>query len=120
MISETESETQITNVLYRGMIEAEQRVRVLKCARFLTEHGARVLAVYADSVFVESSTPLPFLPHGWRVEAELDDLVFMSSTEFISRQVTKLPGMARDSMARVRRIEQIRTLAKPLRDPRNI
>lgn len=113
MISETESETQITNVLYRGMIEAEQRVRVLDCARFLTERGARVLAVYADSVFVESSTPLPFLPPGWRVEAELDDLVFMSATEFISRQVVKLPGMARDSMARLRRIEQMRQLAQP-------
>jgi hypothetical protein len=113
MISNRESETQITNVLHRGMIEAEQRVRVLNCARFLTEQGAQVLAVYADSVFVESSTPLPFLPDGWRVEAELDDLVFMSATEFISRQITKLPGMARDSVARVRRIEQMRTLARP-------
>lgn len=113
MISDIESETQIANVLYRGMIEAEQRVRVLNCARDLTQHGCRVLAVYADSVFVDSSTPLPFLPDGWRVEAELDDLVFMSSTEFISRQVTKLPGLARDSVARVRRIEQIRSLAHP-------
>ena len=112
MVADTESETQITNVLYRGMIEAEQRVRALHCARLLTGHGCHVLAVYADSVFVDSSTPLPFLPEGWRVEAELDNLSFMSSTSFTSAQVTRLPGMARDSMARVRRLEQMRRLAK--------
>lgn len=107
-ITDTEQETPVVNVLYRGLIEAEQRVRALACARHLHAHGARVLAIYADSVFVESGTPLPFLPDGWRVEAELDALQFLSSTAFTSRQVTKLPGLPRDSLERVRRIEQVR------------
>jgi hypothetical protein len=111
MVTDTETETPITNVLYRGLIEAEQRVRTLALARSLTAAGAEVLAVYADSVFVDSATPLPFLPEGWRVEAELDHLMFLSSTSFTSRQVTKLPGLARDSIERVRRLEQIRRLA---------
>lgn len=111
-LSDREVETPVVNVIYRGMIEAEQRVRALALARDLHAHGSEVIAIYADSVFVTTAAPLPLLPPGWEVEAVLDSLCFMSSTHFTSRQLNKLPGMPREGLARARRLEQIRTLAR--------
>lgn len=107
MISKGEQEIPTVNVVYRGLIEAEQRVRALTLARDLTGHGVRVLAIYADSVFVESPCALPLLPPPWRVEAELDRLRFFNSTSFHSSQLTRLPGVSRATADRVRRIEEI-------------
>lgn len=95
-VSLTPHESPTANVIYRGMIEAEQRMRVLAMARDLHGYGANVLAIYADSVFVESHVALPLLPAPWRVEAYLDRLRFLSPTSFTSTQMTKLPGIPRE------------------------
>lgn len=94
------SESSVTNVMYRGMIEAEQRVRAIGLARYVHQHGHRVLAIYADSIFVEGDR-VPLLPAGWKVDGVLDGLVFSSATHFTSRQISKLPGIRRDATARV-------------------
>lgn len=101
-------EAPVANVIYRGMIEAETRMRSLSMARDLHGRGARVLAVYADSVFVESHVALPLLPSPWRVEAYLDRLRFMSPTAFTSVQMTKLPGIPRDKRDLLAPIEDMR------------
>lgn len=109
-LTRKEAESPVVNVLYRGMIEAEQRKRSLDLARNLHSYGNHVLAVYADSVFVDSGKPLPLLPPEWRVHDVLDRLQFASSTAFTSVQMTKLPGVGRDTLERVQRIEAIRKL----------
>lgn len=91
-----EHETGIANVIYRGMIEAETRLRSLQLARDLTAHKLDVLAVYADSVFVDSGRPLPFLPEPWKVQQHLTSLKFLNSTSFTSRELDKLPGIRRE------------------------
>lgn len=103
-----ERESPLVNVMYRGLIEAEQRRRALDLARELHGLGHRVLAIYADSVFTESGPPLPFLPAGWRLDAELDALYFSSAVHFTSRTLTKLPGVKRDSTERVQLMANIR------------
>lgn len=90
---EHKSEPPTANVIARGMIEAETRLRSLRLARELTRQGHTVLAVYADSVFVTSDTELPLLPEPWRVEAHLTNLRFHSSTAFSSNELTKTPGV---------------------------
>jgi hypothetical protein len=107
-----EREIPVANVIYRGMIEAECRLRSLAMARDLTRRGCRVLGVYADSVFVESHVPLPLLPHPWRVEAYLDRLRFLSPTAFTSVQMVKLPGIPRDQRDRE---EMIRRVSRSVR-----
>src|SRR5436190_16782211 len=67
MVGNHERELPTANVIYRGMIEAEQRRMSLALARDLHSRGIPVLAVYADSVFVEAGHQLPFLPHPWVV-----------------------------------------------------
>jgi hypothetical protein len=109
LVGKTEREIPTANVIYRGMIEAQQRVEVLTLARTLETMGHHVLAVYADSVFIEAGGQLPMLPHPWQVECELTDLHFFSSTSFTSRQLTKLPGIPRDGRHRLRHIEGRRT-----------
>lgn len=90
------NEPGIANVIYRGMIEAETRLRSLQLARDLSERGLKVLAVYADSVFVDSAKALPFLPEPWKIQAHLTSLRFFNSTSFTSRELEKLPGVPRD------------------------
>lgn len=91
-----ESEAIVANVIQRGMIEAETRLRSVKMAGYMTGHGFEVLAVYADSVFVSAGQTIPFLPEGWKVEAALTRLRFYNDVSFESDQVTKLPGISRD------------------------
>lgn len=107
MIGDREQEMPTVNVIYRGMIEAEQRMRSLALARDLYSRGVNVLAIYADSVFVESGKPLPFLPRPWVIQNELDRLRFYSSTSFTSAQLTKLPGIPREGLERLRVLEQL-------------
>lgn len=81
------------NVIHRGMIEAETRLRSLQLAKELTKQGHNILAIYADSVFVEDGQQLPLLPYPWRVQEHLTGLKFQSATHFTSAELTKQPGI---------------------------
>lgn len=83
----------MANVIHRGMIEAETRLESLRFARELAQQGHTILAIYADSIFVESSNPLPLLPPHWRIQDFLTALKFLSSTHFTSAQLSKTPGL---------------------------
>lgn len=106
----TEQEMVTVNVIHRGMIEAETRLRSLRMAAMLQASGLRVLSIYADAVMVESGRPLPLLPPLWSVKAELTRLRFLYPTAFHSHELTKLPGVPRDGLERVRRIEDARRM----------
>jgi hypothetical protein len=102
--TERDSEPGYANVIHRGMIEAECRMRSLILARDLTEQGHVIFAVYADSVFVKADDPnrdgyqsraLPMPPPGWTVEAVLTELRFHSPVSFTSQELQKLPGVPR-------------------------
>lgn len=84
----------MANVIHRGMIEAQTRLRSLRYSRELTSQGYTILAVYADSVFVESSKDLPLVPPPWRVQEYLTALRFQSSTHFTSLELSKTPGLS--------------------------
>lgn len=86
-------EMNISNVIYRGMIEAQTRLISLQFARELARSGYTILAIYADSIFVESSKPLPLLPFPWRIQDHLTNLKFHNATNFTSSQLCKTPGM---------------------------
>lgn len=100
------------NVIQRGMIEAETRNRSLALARELTRAGATILAVYADSIFVDVRNP-PLLPDTWQIKGELHNLRFLNSVSFISMEVTKLPGVPdRDVMSHLNRLRRIHPKTK--------
>lgn len=101
-------EVPVANVVHRGMIEAETRLRCLRMANLMVNHGHRVLSIYADSVIIEPSGPLALLPSPWGVEANLTRLVFYNSTSFTSPQMSKLPGIPREGMDRARRLASVR------------
>lgn len=98
----TPSEVVTANVIHRGMIEAETRKRCLDLARALASHGCRVLAIYADAVFVEMGTQLPLMPAPWSVKSECTRLTFYNSTSFTSVQMTRLPGVPQEARERLR------------------
>jgi hypothetical protein len=87
------------NVIHRGMIEAETRLRSLQLARDLHRRGYSIIACYADSIFVATrdanghNVALPLLPPGWQVESELTHLQFFNPVSFTSDQMTKTPGI---------------------------
>lgn len=83
----------MANVIHRGMVEAETRLKSLEMARELTEDGHTILAIYADSVFVEGSKQLPLLKPPWRLQEFLTGLRFQSATHFTSAQMSKTPGV---------------------------
>lgn len=98
-------ESGTANVIHRGMIEAETRLRSLRMARDLTAAGCHVLAIYADSVFIDATIgTLPLLPSEWSIKGELTNLEFFNSVSFTSRELTKLPGIPRSEIDRIRRI----------------
>lgn len=109
-----EVELPVCNVIQRGMIEAETRARSLRFAAELNSQGHTILAVYADSIFVDSSIALPLLPPEWRIQEHLTSLRFHAATAFTSLEMTKLPGIPKDSE---RRIYQARSAlaARPTR-----
>lgn len=99
-----EHESGIANVIQRGMIEAETRLRSIRMAMYLQSCGLTILAIYADSVFVElTDIPLPLIPAGWTLKGELQDLQFFNSTSFTSDKLTKLPGIPKDDDDRLQR-----------------
>lgn len=89
-----EVEAAVVNTIHRGMIEAEQRCMSLRLAAELSAQGGNVICVYADSLFV-TMRQLPLLPAPWTVKDELTELQFLSSTHFVSRQLTRLPGVSK-------------------------
>lgn len=97
-------ESRLANVLHRGMIEAEVRKEVLWFARYLREVDRHdVLAIYADSVFIrDTGKPVKLLPPPWRVQETCTDLTFYDPTHFRSRELTRLPGIAKNLSAEAR------------------
>lgn len=87
------------NVIHRAMIEAETRLRSLRLARVLAHNGFDTLAIYADSVFVRNDGRELPLYGNWRIQDRLDQLRFISSTAFTSKQLSKTPGITRDERA---------------------
>jgi hypothetical protein len=100
--AKSEGEPSTNNVLQRGMIEAEMRMRSLELALDLERGGHKVLAIYADAVMVESRgvSAFPLMPGYWRPKGTLNLLRFLDETHFTSREMVRLPGVRRDSPAR--------------------
>jgi hypothetical protein len=87
-------EAVVVNTIHRGMIEAEQRCMSLRLAAELTAQGGNVICVYADSLFVVMPQ-LPLLPAPWAVKEQVTELQFLSATHFVSRELTRLPGVSK-------------------------
>jgi hypothetical protein len=91
-------QSNIANVIQRGMIEAETRKLSLGLARQLEKEGHEVLSVYADGILVRdnarntSPVPLPLLPQPWRVKDRLSGIHFIDPQSFESELLTKMPG----------------------------
>jgi hypothetical protein len=85
-------EPSTVNVIQRGMIEAEQRCMTLALAKELTERGGEVICIYADSLFV-NMPQLPLLPAPWVLKDQVEDIQFLSATQFMSKQITRMPGV---------------------------
>ena len=79
------------NVVHRGMIEAETRLRSLRMARHLESFGFRVLVVYADAVFVDRGAQLPLLSDDWETK-EITGASFPQTNQIVCDQYSKLPG----------------------------
>lgn len=104
--SNRELESNISNVIQRGMIESETRLRSIRMAAHLHSHKLRVLAIYADSVFVENAGQnLPLISGNWQVKRHLTRLQWFNSTSFTSDQLTKLPGIPKDDRDRLSRVQ---------------
>ena len=81
------------NVVHRGMIEAETRLRSLEMARYLESIGFEILVVYADAVFVTGERQLPLLPNDWGVR-RITGAHFPNTNQVVCDQYAKLPGHA--------------------------
>jgi hypothetical protein len=103
-------EPKVVNVIHRGMIESEQRVRVLRLAKELEAKGGRVICIYADSLFVKMPQ-LPLLPSPWNVQAELTGMHFHRATSFTSDSLIRLPGIPR----RLREPGPVKSSVRPTR-----
>lgn len=118
-------EPRIANVIHRGMIEAATRLDSIGLAQWLNSEGYRVLSIYADAVIVEreGDKALPILPEPWRCKRELNHLRYINQQAFISGEMTKLPGVGRETLKYTamlngaRPANQLKSLAQ-LRDER--
>lgn len=81
------------NVVHRGMIEAETRLRSLQMARYLKSIGFEILVVYADAVFVTGERQLPLLPDDWGI-THITGAHFPNTNQVVCDQYAKLPGHA--------------------------
>ncbi len=90
----------IANVIHRGMIEAGCRSESVGLAQHLEHLGFHVLSIYADAVIVrqDGDKNLPELFNPWRVKATLNHLQFLSKQAFMSGEMTKLPGVNRETL----------------------
>lgn len=89
-----------TNTIALGMIQADIRRNVIELARYLQTLQVNVLALYADSLIVDASSALPFLPPEWRVKTELTNLRFLNSVSWVADEEERLPGIGRDTALR--------------------
>jgi hypothetical protein len=89
----------VTNVIARGVIEAECRARSLALAQELHTYGIRTLSIYVDGLILETDR-VPFLPDGWRVSHALTNVRFLHPNSFTSDEVDKLPGVPRSTTER--------------------
>lgn len=112
-----ETESPVVNVIHRGMIEAEVRMRALAFARSLHAQGCKVLCVYADSVIIDSRGPVPLIPHPWRIKTPLSRLEFFNPTSFHSVELTRLPGIPLDGQRRISRLQAFRATMAGSRGP---
>lgn len=85
-------EPAFANVIHRGMIEAETRIRSLEMARWLSEQGFNVLTVYADAVYAEGPKQMKFLPPGWETK-EIRNAHFPNANQVVCDEFIKLPGL---------------------------
>ena len=91
-----------TNVIQRGMIEAETQLRSLLMARYLTEQGCEVLHVHADGLHVTGQ--LPLLPDSWAVSL-LSDVIYVDRVSWVAHERVCLPG--RDERLRHETIQHV-------------
>lgn len=87
-----------TNVIARGIIEAETRTRSILLARELTAQGFHIPQIYADGLLVESDR-LPILPPNWRVSHSLTHVRIPRKNAIVSDQLVKMPGMTQQEKA---------------------
>lgn len=83
------------NVIHRGLIEAETRVRTLRMARTLHQQGYHVLAIYADGVYISGENkqlPIDAMASNWRAK-EIHHAYFPKTGQVICDEFEKLPGM---------------------------
>lgn len=81
------------NVIARGLIEAETRMRSIEFARELTNLGYHVPQIYADGLLVHTDQ-LPFMPDGWKVSHSLTHVRIPRTNAIVSDQIVKMPGQA--------------------------
>jgi hypothetical protein len=82
--------TSTTNVIQRGMIEAETQMRSLQLAQTITDNGCAVTGVFADCVHVVGSPP-PVDPARWKT-TELTHVVYIDRVSYLSDEHDCLPG----------------------------
>lgn len=82
----------VQNVVARGVIEAEVKVRSIELARQLESEKSPVVHIYADGLIVETDQ-LPFLPANWRVAGSLTDVSSPAPHSILSRELVRLPGI---------------------------
>lgn len=91
-----------TNVIQRGVIEAETQLRSLRMAEELHAAGCRVTHIHTDGLHVEGQ--LPLLPPDWGVNA-LTRVMYLDAASWVSKERNCLPG--RDEQQRREVIEHI-------------
>ena len=82
----------LQNVVARGVLEAETRVRSIEYARELEEHGIHVSQIYADGL-IAATDRLPLVPPTWRIVAALTNVCAPSPNSILANEMIRLPGI---------------------------
>lgn len=82
----------VQNVVARGVIESEVKVRTLELAIRLENEGIQVVHIYADGLIAKTDQ-LPFMPNNWRVAAKLTDVSSPAPHSIVSNEMVRLPGI---------------------------
>jgi hypothetical protein len=81
-----------TNVLARGVIEAECLTRTIEYAKELDSEGYDIAHIYADGFFVVADQ-LPFIRDGWRIKGERKNHHIVHPNTYINDKERKFPGI---------------------------
>lgn len=92
-----------TNVLARGIIEAECLVRTLEYAKELHDENYDIAHIYADGFFVVADQ-LPFIKDGWRIKGERRNHHILHPNTYVNDKERKFPGIPEGA-----NIEEIKT-----------